>query len=86
MVKRRSSLLIRKKCQRKHAVKLLCTTARPPQERWSIRESANFKIAFDRFGQDWPRVAQFVSTKTTLQISVYAEKYFLKQRLTFQVK
>ncbi|VAI31368.1 unnamed protein product [Triticum turgidum subsp. durum] len=76
MGKQRSSPSMRKKVQRKHLMELLRTTARPPQERWSIRESVNFKIALGRFGEDWPRVAQFVSTKTTHQISVYAEEYY----------
>uniref|UniRef100_A0ACD5YGD5 Uncharacterized protein n=1 Tax=Avena sativa TaxID=4498 RepID=A0ACD5YGD5_AVESA len=69
MRKQHSSL--RKKVQTKHGMKLLCITARPPQERWSIRESVNFKIAIGRFGQDWTRVAQFVSTKTTHQACIH---------------
>lgn len=30
-------------------MELLRITARPPQERWSIRESVNFKIALGRY-------------------------------------
>ncbi|CAM0950889.1 unnamed protein product [Alopecurus aequalis] len=82
MGKQHSSPSMRKKAQRKHVVELLRITARPPEERWSIRESDNFKIAIGRFGQDWPRVAQFVSTKTTQQICVYAEEYYFKLRHT----
>ncbi|XP_048529752.1 uncharacterized protein LOC125508972 [Triticum urartu] len=67
MGKQRPTPSMRKNVQRKHVMELLRVTARPPQERWSIRESVNFKIALGRFGEDWPRIAQFVSTKTTHQ-------------------
>ncbi|KAI4991120.1 hypothetical protein ZWY2020_039491 [Hordeum vulgare] len=66
MGKQRSSPSTRKK----HVMELLRITARPPQERWSIRESVNFKIALGRFGEDWPRIAQLVSTKTTYQACI----------------
>uniref|UniRef100_M8BPW5 Uncharacterized protein n=1 Tax=Aegilops tauschii TaxID=37682 RepID=M8BPW5_AEGTA len=48
MGRQRSSPSMRKKVQRKHVMELLRITARPPQERWSIRESVNFKIALGR--------------------------------------
>ncbi|TVT98310.1 hypothetical protein EJB05_56403, partial [Eragrostis curvula] len=69
MGKYRSSPLGRRKIsERNRGMELLCAIARPPQERWSIRERINFKIALGRFGQDWPRVAQFISSKTTDQL------------------
>ncbi|PUZ70128.1 hypothetical protein GQ55_2G200500 [Panicum hallii var. hallii] len=73
MGKHRSSPSGRKNpMMRKRGIELLCAVARPPQECWSIRERINFRIALARFGKDWPRVAQFIATKTTDQ----------KQRLT----
>lgn len=37
--------------RKKHVMELLRVTARPPQERWSIRESVNFKIALGRYNE-----------------------------------
>ncbi|RLM84896.1 hypothetical protein C2845_PM04G16620 [Panicum miliaceum] len=83
MGKHRSSPSGRKNpMMRKRGIELLCAVARPPQECWSIRERINFRIALARFGKDWPRVAQFIATKTTDQICIYAHDYFQKQRLT----
>ncbi|RCV11111.1 hypothetical protein SETIT_2G161500v2 [Setaria italica] len=82
MGKQRSSPSGRKNPMRKRSMELLCAIAQPPKECWSIRERINFRIALARFGQDWPRVAQFIATKTTDQISIYAHEYFQKQRLT----
>ncbi|CAD6225502.1 unnamed protein product [Miscanthus lutarioriparius] len=58
----------RKNHTQNRSMELLCAIARPPQESWSIRERINFRIALARFGQDWPRVAQFIATKTTDQV------------------
>ncbi|EAZ08450.1 hypothetical protein OsI_30715 [Oryza sativa Indica Group] len=72
--------------QKRRMPPLYTAAARPPQECWSIRERVNFRIAIGRFGQDWPRVAQFISTKSTGQICVYAEEYFLKRHTHSPVK
>ncbi|OQU89187.1 hypothetical protein SORBI_3002G157050 [Sorghum bicolor] len=56
----------RKNHTQNRSMELLCAIARPPQEIWSIRERINFRIALAR-SQDWPRVAQFIATKTTEQ-------------------
>ncbi|CAL5065149.1 unnamed protein product [Urochloa decumbens] len=82
MGKHRSPPSGRKMPTRKRGMELLCAIARPPQECWSIRERINFRIALARFRQDWPRVAQFIATKTTDQICNYAHEYFQKQRPT----
>uniref|UniRef100_A0A0E0LZB4 SANT domain-containing protein n=1 Tax=Oryza punctata TaxID=4537 RepID=A0A0E0LZB4_ORYPU len=72
--------------QKRRMPPLYTAAARPPQECWSIRERVNFRIALGRFGQDWPRVAQFISTKSTGQICVYAEEYFLMRHTHSPVK
>ncbi|KAF8712061.1 hypothetical protein HU200_028895 [Digitaria exilis] len=82
MGKQRPSRSRRKNPMKKRGMELLCAIARPPQECWSIRERINFRIALARSGQDWPRVAQFIITKTTHQICIYAHEYFQKRHLT----
>uniref|UniRef100_J3MW61 Uncharacterized protein n=1 Tax=Oryza brachyantha TaxID=4533 RepID=J3MW61_ORYBR len=70
----------KKNGQRKRWMPPLYTAARPPQQCWSITERVNFRIALGR-----PRVGQFVSTKSTDQICVYAD-YFQTRHTHSPVK